>query len=79
MLKVIETPDLTCCAPGCTKSRPGHSDATIAQMYARASGWHVWIGNTLGGQHTTVVLCPEHARGGAVRHKPEPYDTPMFD
>lgn len=79
MLKVIETPDLACCAPECTNRRPGHTDVTIAQMYARAAGWHAWTGDTLGGQRATVALCPTHARGGSVQHKPEPYDTPMFD
>lgn len=75
---VDEIRDLTCSAPNCEKTRPGHRDATIAQMYARASGWHAWTGKTLGGESTTVILCPAHAHGMGQRNKPEPYDEPMF-
>lgn len=31
---------------------------------ARAGGWHVWSGETLGGEPAWMVLCPAHSRGG---------------
>lgn len=30
---------------------------------ARAAGWHIWTGKTVGGVEQTVVLCPDHSRG----------------
>lgn len=46
-----------CQAQGCRKFRP----ANMTDSDARAIGWMVWEGATLGGSTTSVRYCPTHA------------------
>lgn len=39
---------------------------------ARARGWHLWTGQTMGGQPATVVLCPRCSDSGRRRLPPAP-------
>lgn len=46
---------------------------------ARAAGWHIWAGMTLGGHPSSIALCPDHARGRRVPvEKPASYDEPLW-
>lgn len=46
-----------CQAQGCKKYRP----AKMTDSDARAIGWMVWEGSTLGGSVSAVRFCPTHA------------------
>ena len=42
------------------------------ETLARARGWHLWTGQTMGGQDAAVVLCPRCADSKRRRLPPAP-------
>lgn len=72
MLSGVDLFRLNCTRPGCTATLAERSTAAETIARARAGGWHIWTGETVGGMQQTVVLCPEDARGR--RLKPEPIE-----
>lgn len=62
--------DLACTAPGCGQLKLSLGSWETTELSARAAGWHVWSGRTVGGSQQTVVLCPDHARGRRVKADP---------
>ena len=61
------TADLKCQALTCDARKLALSTDHDTIQSARAGGWHVWSGWTLGGQASWMVLCPAHSRGGGVK------------
>lgn len=55
--------DLVCGLDDCGARLLALSTEAETVNRARAGGWHVWTGETVGGACKTVVLCPTHSRG----------------
>ena len=47
------------------------------EMVARAKGWHLWRGQTIGGQYQEVILCDKCVEAG--RRITRPRNTPLAD
>jgi hypothetical protein len=52
--------------------------------YARAKGWHIWRGTTMGGKEQEVILCARHVEAGrrmlkTVEALPGQYPIPQLE
>lgn len=59
--------DLKCLALICDTKKSALDTEYETIQSARAGGWHVWSGVTLGGEFSWMVLCPAHSRGGGAK------------
>jgi hypothetical protein len=58
----------------CKASVPVQASEAQTSMLARARGWHLWSGTTMGGEHKRVVLCKQCVGQHARYRMPAPVD-----
>lgn len=71
-------PEILCTFSGCLASESGLVSLPSV-THARAVGWHIWTGETVGGTRQTVMLCPEHAGNQRTTRVGHPdWDEPLW-
>lgn len=58
----------------CNSTFPDRGEGT--ENYARAKGWHIWRGMTLGGKEHEVTLCNRCVESHRRQLKPEHQELP---
>lgn len=52
--------------------------SVTTEQAARAAGWHIWAGKTVGGGDGEAVLCPVHARGTRMKPPAMEGEVPLW-
>lgn len=72
--------DLKCQTTQCLSYIPARSTQHETDDAARAAGWSVWRGLSIGGQRQLTIKCSKclGTKRSQASPSPEPYDVPLF-
>ena len=70
--------DLRCQRKQCPSLVPARATTRETDDAARAAGWSIWRGRSIGGQEQTTVVCDRCQGSKRSKPSPEPYDVPLF-